>query len=171
MRVGAKVRLFFFVLLVVAGFWVWREHSLILERGLEALLNRVAEPNFKGTLDLEGVQLDSQLKVSIQKLTGVWQAPESFFPFEIHQIVLKDPLTALMFQKPAQIFFERLRPRGSSHEGVRGEVILNEGTAGAFKLRADFKELYLEEIADLDRENLKGASGRLAGDLALEMGV
>lgn len=144
---------------------VWMNRDALLEKGLEAGANSSLAPFFAGTLDLENVHLDSSLKLNIQRLTGAWQTPDGSFPFEMNQIVLEEPVTVFMFQHPAKINFEQLRPAGSLHEGIRGSVRLNQTARGTTEVKADFAGVYLEELLALDPENLKGASGRLIGDL------
>lgn len=164
------VFILFIAFLSAAGVFVWRRHDSMVEAGLEAWLNQAAAPYFQGSLELEGLNLDASLKLHIEKLTGDWKAPEGSFPIEIHRIVLKEPVTDFLFQKPVRIDFERLRPQGSSNEGVRGRVIFNEGAKGAFELKADLTGLGLEEITRLDPVNLKGASGTLSGSLVFKTG-
>ncbi len=168
MKTGIKIAFIFLLLISTTAILIWFNLSAILEKQLEAALNKATQKNLRGSLDLEGVELSPDFRASIHKLTGTWHTDEGVFSFEIHNLLLKNPVTDLIFRKPSEIDFEHFRPRGSVHEGVTGKVLLNQSGPGSFELNADLVELYLEEITDLDSVNLRNTSGRLAGSLTFK---
>jgi hypothetical protein len=168
MRRALGIGIFLFVILLTAALGIPTVHDPLLEKALEAWLNATQEVFFDGSIDLRGLRLERQLKISIRELTGSWQMPGSSLPIEVRDIRLEDPATHFMLGKPVRIQFERFRPRGSQSPGIRGAATLQNDRAGTFKLNAQFLGLDLADLIPLDPENLKGASGTLIGNFDLE---
>lgn len=162
-----KRLLFTLLFLLLLGFALWQARNPLLEWGLEQSLNRTQSALFNGTLDFEGVQLDPNLKLKITTVQGNWQTPNGAFPFVLAAIQLQDPLTHFLQHKPVHATFQ-LRPQASKHPGLQGNAVFYNDAATAFTLEARFLGVGLEEMAVLDPDHLKGASGVLTGDLYLK---
>jgi hypothetical protein len=158
-----------FLFLLGSGLLIalWQFRNPLLEWGLEQSLNRTQSALFNGTLDFEGVQLDPDLKVKIAVVQGDWQTPNGTFPLVVEAIQLQDPLTHFWQHKPLRATFQ-LRPQASKHPGLQGHAVFHNDAAATFTLEARFLGVGLEEMAVLDPEHLKGASGVLTGDLYLK---
>ena len=168
----AKAHFKSFLVILFASFalfvlvWVYRDP--ILENGIEIFANHTQKIFFNQTLDFERIRSDRSLKLHIDKIQGVWQGPEESFPVEVHDIVLKDSLLNFILHKPVHLAFSNFRPKGSDHPGISGEVVVLGDRDGTMEVKANFLGLYLEEIAHIDPENFRGASGKMTGDFYLK---
>lgn len=147
---------------------LWHYRNPLAEKGAEAWLSATQDLYFEDTLDLEGLEIDSGMRVTIRKITGSWQSPEGPFPFILENLRIADPVTFFLTGKPVHITFERFAPAGSNHPGVSGKAVLYNDEAGTLELEADFLGLYLEELTALNPESLEGSSGRLTGTLSMK---
>ncbi len=154
-----------FVLMVVL---LWPKRSGLLELGIEKWIVQTQKELFVGRVDVEGLELKSNLFVTIQSIRGVWQTPEGGFPFELNEIEVNAPITYFFRGKPVNVIFKQFRPADSEHPGVSGIMTLHNDTNETFELKADFYGLHLEELAPFNPEVLTKSSGNLTGNLFIK---
>jgi len=162
-----KRLLFTILLLLLLGVALWQVRNPLLEWGLEESLNRSQSSLFHGTLDFKGVELTRDLKLNIATIQGDWHTPDAKFPFILESVRLQNPLTHFLRGIPAHATFQ-LRRQGSQHPGLQGQAIFSNDEDATFTLEADFLGVGLDDMAVLDPEHLKGASGIMTGDLYLK---
>lgn len=160
-----KKLLILVILLAAGAAALWHYRNPLAEKGVEAWLHATQDLYFEDTLNLEGLEIDSYLRASVQEISGSWQSPEGPFAFTLENLRILDPVTFFLTGKPVHLTFERFAPAGSAQPGISGKAVLYNDKAGTLELEADFIGLHLEELTALNPETLQGSSGRLTGSL------
>lgn len=153
----------FFALLMMSALLVWHFRNLLVEKAVEIWLNQTQSNLFNGSIDVEGVQLQGDGRLSISRIQGDWQAPEGPFRIEINQIEFLDSLLTIIRHAPMSVRFGPLRPGAWETEGVHGNAVIRNDVEGAVEIHAEFLGLPLESVIPLDPEHLQGATGQLTG--------
>lgn len=139
-----------------------------LERVLvERLLNSASQDLFHGSLQIQKAGLDRRLRIHLEGLSGNLRSRGGEVPLLVQTVRSRDSLLGLLIQKPVRFDFAGVKPSRSLNAGLRGEAVLQTGKQGRFELKASIERMDLGDLEWMDPRNLKGASGRLTGDLVL----
>lgn len=155
------------MLAAVVGLVLWVTPRLPeIERNLlERRLNQVSQEFFAGSIRIQGVTLNRQLRARITELSGKLQTRQGPVPLEIRFIESLDPLSYFLEKKPIRFIFEGFRPEKSTRSGVSGTFTIDASSASNFEFTADFGSSDLEDWQWLDPQNLTGATGATKGSL------
>jgi len=155
------------LLMAVLGSALWAIPRLPgLERNvLERLANGASKEYFEGSLHIEKVVIDRQLKIRLDGITGKLHTRQGPVPWVVKSLESQDPLFFFIFQKPVRFIFDGIRPEISSRAGLSGNLMIQTGPASRFELTADLGKTGLEDWQWLDPQNLGGATGAMKGIL------
>ena len=154
--------------LAAAGAALYLFRQPIEKEVLQRLLNHAAGEYFNGSIRLNHVRIDKELKLHAKGLRGEFTTESGPLPVEVALVESTKPLTQLLWQKPLPLRFEGARPAASSQGGIHGEALVQGGENGFFELRGDVQSLWLQHLVRLNPEVLQGASGELKGEFTLK---
>ncbi len=145
--------------------WVIYQLPGIERLALERLINQNARLFFADSIRIEKAAIDRNLRLRLYGITGAFQARQGPVPLEIRSLESLDPLFLLLRSEPVHFVFEGARPKGSSRDGLLGEIVVLGGKDWRVEASADFKNTDLEDLRWLDPQNLDGANGAMNGKL------
>jgi hypothetical protein len=159
------VFLSFLIAILCLALWILPRLPEIERSLLERQLNRVSQELFAGSIRVQGVTLNRQLRARITELSGKLQTRQGPVPLEIRFIESLDPLSFFLTKKPVRFIFEGFRPEKSPRTGVSGTFTIDASSASNFEFTADFGSSDLKDWQWLDPQNLSGATGATKGSL------
>jgi hypothetical protein len=137
------------------------------QRTLELGINYAAREYFGGSIRLQNVKIDKNLKLQIEGLEGRFRTRSGPLPVEAQRIRSNEPLTHLFLQKPVTFGFEAARPKHSAYNGIHGSAVYKGGKEWEFRLDGDIEGIGLEDLTPLSPESLTGSSGSMKGRITL----
>ena len=134
-----------------------------IERSItEHVLNQNLKDFFEGPVQVEKVELDRELKLSIEKIHGNFKTRRGPVPLELDSFKSLDSLLLLLTSKPIRFIFKGGRPEGVSG-GLSGSCTFAGGKAWKLELLGDLTETDLKDLRWLDPDDLSGATGATEG--------
>ena len=152
----------FFLLLAAAAVWILLHQTVLLEK----TLNLAGHEYFENSIRLNRVEFDRKLRLHLWGVQGRLKTSEAPYVIEVRSLESTNSLLRLIQKQPLFFLFDGVRLHGSAFKGIKGRG--RAGLDGSFLLESEIEGIGLEDLAPLNPENLKGASGEVHGSILLE---
>lgn len=156
-----------FILFLITTLLIGFRH-MILRNVFEALLNQSTQDFFAGSLQIDSVRLDPQLRIHIRGLKGNLQADSGPVPIEIQSLDSENAFFYLLTREGLVLRLEGFRPKNSLREGLHGICRLGGGFDWFLDLQLQVASLDFEDVIWFNPEYLSGSSGLIQGELHLK---
>ncbi len=155
------------IFLACSFVFAFNHREELFRQALEWILNQETQELFSGSIRLEKVRIERDLKIQVDGFRAKLQTKDKPVPFQIRSIESENSAIHFLKEDGLSLRFLGFIFEDSKYPGIHGKIKLKGIRGWFFNLEARVDGVGLEEMIWLNPENLRGASGKLKGNILL----